>query len=311
MLDKNYWKLLGFLVIFTACGSDDPTPPDPELHPVVSTDKVKVLDYAPAPGQFVNELPKYDAGNTLADMIAKVQKYIDNTDPVTLGSWGGSITFRLSQPIKRVEGRPSFRVLGNAFYSTESETPPHFGSSEPGIILVMTDTNGNGLPDDEWFEISGSETANSLSPYTVTYNRPASEPEEYPAEGYIKWTAGNGDKGSITKLEYHTQPYYPQWVSSSTLTFSGRRLPDNGVYDEETGLYNLKCYDYGYADSQPNHLDASLIYLDWAIKANGLPANVKQIDFIKVYTGVLQENGWLGECSTEVCGVQRIDYVAD
>ena len=64
MLEKNYWKLLGFLVIFTACGGDDPTPPDPEVHPVVSTDKVKVLDYAPAPGQFVNELPKYEDGNT-------------------------------------------------------------------------------------------------------------------------------------------------------------------------------------------------------------------------------------------------------
>ena len=31
------------------------------------------------------------------------------------------------------------------------------GSSEPGIVLVSKDTNGNGLADDEWYELAGSE----------------------------------------------------------------------------------------------------------------------------------------------------------
>ena len=41
-----------------------------------------------------------------------------------------------------------FAIQGNAFDS----------SNEPGIVWVMQDVNGNGLPDDEWYELRGSET---------------------------------------------------------------------------------------------------------------------------------------------------------
>ena len=30
------------------------------------------------------------------------------------------------------------------------------------------------------------------------------------------------------------------------------------------------------------------------------------VDFVKIYTGVHQVNGWLGECSTEVMGVEDL-----
>ena len=33
----------------------------------------------------------------------------------------------------------------------------HEGSSEAGIVWVSQDTNGNGQPDDEWYELRGSE----------------------------------------------------------------------------------------------------------------------------------------------------------
>lgn len=40
-----------------------------------------------------------------------------------------------------------FAIEGNAFD----------GSSEPGIVWVMQDVNGNGLPDDTWYQLKGSE----------------------------------------------------------------------------------------------------------------------------------------------------------
>ena len=306
--------LLSLLAILSACGSDEPTPPEPTpptpVEPVISTAEIDVIDYSPAPGQFINELPPYVEGNTAADMTTKADNYLKTGNMVCLGSWGGNITIRLKQPITRVEGKPSFRVLGNAFYSDGSTTTPKYGSSEPGVILVMTDKNGNGQPDDgEWLEIAGSETANSKSPYTVTYTRPDIEPEDPDVEEYIAWSATNGDHGYIPKNQYHVQAYYPKWVAAKTLTFTGRRLPDNGRQDEETGYYELRCFDYGYADAHPNTVDESLIYLDWAVDSKGVKVAVDKIDFIKIYTGVLQVNGWLGECSTEVSGIQRIDYV--
>lgn len=44
----------------------------------------------------------------------------------------------------------------------------------------------------------------------------------------------------------------------------------------------------------------SAIDIDWAVDREGNPVELPGVDFIKVYNGVNQENGWLGECSTEV-----------
>ncbi len=43
--------------------------------------------------------------------------------------------------------------------------------------------------------------------------------------------------------------------------------------------------------------------IDWAVDSEGNPVDLPGVDFIKIYTGVNQFNGWLGECSTEVMGV--------
>ena len=42
--------------------------------------------------------------------------------------------------------------------------------------------------------------------------------------------------------------------------------------------------------------------LDWAVDADGNAVHLTHVDFIKVYCGILQECGWLGETSTEVKG---------
>jgi hypothetical protein len=61
-------------------------------------------------------------------------------------------------------------------------------------------------------------------------------------------------------------------------------------------------YDYGYADNAPNNDEASNIDMSWAVDKNGKYVKLPGIDFIKVYTGINQEAGWLGEVSTEVAG---------
>ena len=38
----------------------------------------KVWEFVPAPGQFTNELPKYEEGNTAEDMCRKVEELIAN-----------------------------------------------------------------------------------------------------------------------------------------------------------------------------------------------------------------------------------------
>jgi hypothetical protein len=91
------------------------------------------------------------------------------------------------------------------------------------------------------------------------------------------------------------------------MTFSGSRLPDNGAFNSATGKFDLSCYD-GYADSHPNNVVASCLDIDNAIDANGNNVKLASIDFIKIYTGVLQANGPLGECSIEVAAIEQIVY---
>ena len=55
-----------------------------------------------------------------------------------------------------------------------------------------------------------------------------------------------------------------------------------------------------------NASEDSAIDIDWAVDANGNKVHLPGVDFIKIYTGVNQENGWLGECSTEVSGVEDL-----
>lgn len=134
-----------------------------------------VYEYRPAPGQFVNELPQYEEGNTAADMAQKAQARIAGTNDqlITLGGFGGYVTFGFDHSVVNVRGQYDFKILGNAFYSVSS-TNPKGGSCEPGIVEVSFDRNQNGLPDDTWYELAGSayRHADTRHHYQITYYRP-------------------------------------------------------------------------------------------------------------------------------------------
>lgn len=270
-------------------------------------------------GQFVNELPEYEEGDTQETMNRKALEAIGNNNQgmVSLGGFGGYIVVGFDHTIENKAGLCDFRVQGNAFYANgQSE----YGSSEPGVIEVSFDANGNGLPDDEWYEIAGSsysegseswieqarEAGNdvqTIHDYEITYYRPTTEPGK-PTEEYIRWEDNQGESGYRSMNPTHLQSYYPQWIKEDRISFSGTRLPQNGI--DLSGVGNnfaLYKFAYGYADNEPNTNDRSAIDIDWAVGADGQPANLSGVDFIRIHTGVNQENGWLGECSTEIMGV--------
>ena len=292
-------------MLVVACGDNEPTPTPSQGGYESKRLMVEVVDYSPAPGQFVNEIPEYEVGDTRETMNQKATQSLCNGDLISLGAWGGSVTIKLPNPLPNVDGKADFRIVGNAVYSNDASNAIRIGSSEPGIVLVMHDENANGLPDDEWFELCGNQTFNGATDYQVTYSQPS--PNASDAQ-YIAWKAKNGDNGYLNRTADHTQCYYPMWLNDTeTLTFVGRRLPDNGVYNSVTNRFDLSCYN-GYADAHPNNADASCLDIDNAIDCNGNKVSLESIDFIKVYTGVLQVNGPLGECSTEVAAIEQITY---
>ncbi len=273
-------------------------------HPYIS----RVWEFCPAPGQFINDMPEYEEGDDAEDMRLKAEELIasDTKGMISLGGWGGYVVFGFDHMIVNVAEARDFIVWGNAFYDQQGHTLDGRpgGSCEPGIVMVSYDANGNGKPDDEWYELAGSEytNPNTIHDYSITYTRPANE------KGDIPWQDNKGNSGVITHLDaFHAQPYYPKWIESGTMQFTGARLPDNYVDELGNGmLYVLYSYPFGYADNHPNTNTQAQLDIAWAVKADGQPANLPGIHFVKVYNGLNQQCGWLGETSTEICGAEDL-----
>lgn len=303
------------------------TPPDGSATAYIT----KVFDFMPAVGQFTNELPKYETGDTQQQMNEKVLRSIGNNKRgmISLGGFGGYVVVGFDHTILNVDGKRDFRVIANAFYSAASpdSNAPEGGSCEPGVIMVAYDANKNGVPDDnEWYEIAGSShidptqelwydkalaagnDVKTYFDYEITYHRPTEEPTT--ADGklqYIRWEDNQGQSGFKVKNAFHNQSYYPLWAADDKITFRGTCLPQNSVDESGQGSYYvLYKFLYGYADNETNTKDESAIDIDWAVNGKGQKVNLPGVDFIKIYTGVNQESGWLGESSTEITGIEDL-----
>lgn len=276
----------------------------------------KVYEYHPAPGQFVNTMPQYEAGDSYDDMLKKVEESLSGTNDimVSLGGFGGYVVFGFDHTVINHLGEKDFLILGNSYYEL-SGSDRKGGSAEPGIVMVSYDRNCNGIPDDDWYEIAGSEhnSPATIRNYSITYHRPDPD-REIISQGplvdinYIVWEDSEGNCSSMPKNNFHRQEYYPAWVEDDALTFSGTRLADNGVDASGTGAYYiLYCYDWGYADNHPNdYADLNSFDISWAVDKDGMPVVLPGVDFVKVYTGINQYCGWIGETSTEICRAQDL-----
>ncbi|WP_264523880.1 cell surface protein [Flavobacterium sp. N502536] len=283
----------------------------------------KVFEFRPAPGQFINDLPAANDGDTAERILSRANTYLakKNGDLVSLGAFGGYIVFGFDHTIVNVKGKRDFRVLGNAFWAEanpNSNSTMRGGSSEAGVIMVAYDKNKNGLPDDEWYEIEGGghKIPKTIQHYEITYYRP--DPNKKPVPGgttgtvgfvdmeYIYWKDNQGKSGYLIQNNAynHSLDYWPKWLrDQASITFKGTRLPDNAVDESGTGSYFVQyAFLYGYADNAPNGDDDSAIDINWAIDKNGNKVMLPGIDFVKVYNGLNQQAGWLGETSTEIMG---------
>ena len=254
-----------------------------------SADWTCVFEYTPAPGQFINETRTggfTGAETTPEAAAAYAQARLAEGIWVSLGGFGGYIVLGFDHSIDNT-GEDDFVVLGNAFE----------GSSEPGVVWVMQDENGDGLPNDNWYELQGSESGKSTTEqqYAVTYFRPQG------AGMPVLWQDNRGGSGQIDYLaQFHNQDsYYPLWIDQDQYTLYGTCLEARNYDESGNGTYWVQpAYDWGYADNFGN----SSFRISHALDYEGNPIQLSYIDFIKVQTGVNAKSGWLGELSTEITG---------
>lgn len=277
------------------------------------TDWNRVYEYTPAPGQFINELKTggFNGTQTTPEAaIAYAEARMSQTDSegnpnpiwVSLGGFGGYIIVGFDHSIDN-SGDYDLGILGNSFN----------GSSEPGVVWVMQDENGNGEPDDTWYELAGSETgkAETIQNYAVTYYRPSG------AGMPVQWSDNMGNNGEIDYLKvYHNQEYYyPLWIEADSYTLRGTRLEPRNYDASGKGTYWVnEEYDWGYVDNwspidrltnsgnSNAEANANHFKIANAIDFEGESVELKYIDFVKVQVAVNAKSGWLGELSTEVFG---------
>jgi hypothetical protein len=244
----------------------------------------QLFEFNPAPGQFIN--------TTLSDTVAALATLKTDQGLVSLGAWGGYITVGFDHTVLNVEGKKDFVVYGNAFAKF----------AEPGVIWVMQDKNGNGKPDDTWYEIKGSAYYKDgyTRNYTVTYTRPACDTCSVP------WKDNAGNTGVIQTNIYNVHAYFPLGIKANTATYKGTLLPTSNINMDDPTYITSASFDYGYGD---NTGGGDQIDISSAIDSKGNSVKLTGIDFIKVQTGILANMGWLGEQSTEFTGAADLSLL--
>ncbi|MFW6289749.1 MAG: T9SS type A sorting domain-containing protein [Mariniphaga sp.] len=267
-----------------------------------------VIDYVPAPGQHINV-------ESLGTPMA-AEKMAENTSSlVSLGSFGGYLVLKFNEPCINHPDNPygiDFTIFGNAFS----------GSSEPGSIWIMEDSNKNDIPDDTWYEIAGSSHffSATVKNYQVTYFKTTTRD--------VFWKDNRGKTGYITANDFHLQEYYPDSgyfpsYPQDSVSFTGILLNSNFITSSSTE-YRLAAPAFGYADSHSRvqYVDLSLpdnpyteevegaggdpVDISWAIDSSGNYIELDSIHFVKIVSASLDMAGWLGEVSTDVAWVQAV-----
>jgi len=265
-----------------------------------------VLDYTPAPGQFINSAP-WGIPQSAQSIVGGVN------GSLCLGSFGGSVIFRFEEAVENHPDNPfgvDFTIFGN----------PMANWSEPGVVFVMEDENGNGKADDTWFELAGSDFyfSSTRRGYSVSYSNPGGT-----VAADVPWEDQSGNQGFIRENEVHIQPYYPlqdsfPGIHKDVSLYSGTWLEGAVDVDHPPILISARRA-FGYADNQGRgtapftipdnpytpeveNSGGDAFDISWAVDEHGAYMELERIHFVKVQSAILHEGGWLGEVSTEITG---------
>lgn len=259
---------------------------------------VRVFEYLPAPGLWVSGYmygPLFTA-TTMAEACEYAQSRFDINYMISLGAWGGYVVAGFDHSVDNSGGGVDLAIRGN----------PYDYQSEPGIVWVAQDENGDGLPNDTWYELAGSEydSPETIYDYSVTYYQPTRP------NAAVVWRDNRGNGGTVDHNAYWnpSQSYYQPWLPQGQCTFYGTRLVDRSRV-EASGQTVVPPFDWGYADNAgKSDFDGQfcLFRLSNARTFDGRPADLKYIDFVKIQTGQMGKTALLGETSTEVHHI--VDY---
>lgn len=247
----------------------------------------KVIEFNPAPGQYGQQ--GYASQSAAQGLVGK-------SGMVSLGMFGGYIIFQFDHSVINLPGT-DFVIGGN----------PMATAAEPGAVMVSFDANGNGLADDEWYELKGSlyDAPETVHGYSITYKKDTDN-------NCIRWTDNQGGEGTISWNGTDKKlTWWPKENLSDEYTLSGNKL---GIVTMWNAPDLLQGLTYGYSDvltddyntviGGDNDTKGNKFDISWAVDSQGDPVKLLAVDFIKVYNPVFAiDHNYpsFNEVSTEVC----------
>jgi hypothetical protein len=207
----------------------------------------------------------------------------------SLGAFGGYMAWRL--PASLVTAGV-FNIRGNPFP----------GWSEPGVVWVSYDDNGNDIPDDTWYELKGSHEGKptTVKRFAMTYRNGndsgvTNEYGQIIKSGY--WADSQGRTGTMGS------GWPKDWgvpsAGGEQVIYTGTLLCQSVVNPQTqnnfTGYVDAVSYNTG------GPINATTSYSkNSAIQANGTGISLTRVSFVKVQCGIFDYAGALGEISTEI-----------
>jgi hypothetical protein len=202
-----------------------------------------------------------------------------------------------------------FHIYGNAFAGWE----------EPGIVWVMCDENNNGLPDDAWYELKGSDDESEQwrphirRRYAVNWFNPGDEAVE---NEYGQLIASLVWVDSLGRRGFMGGGWPSVWgVETAKVSFCGTMIRDPGAIYGGGGALS-RDVDWGYVDAGdlddgPYGDQNGKFFVSNAIQLDGSPANLPWIDFVKVQTAVFAYGTLVGDISTEIYSADGLGIQTD
>jgi hypothetical protein len=249
----------------------------------------KVIEFSPAPGQFVGRGNGYSNPSIsgLASLSEEqvrqiVQDHIDgkitfNNQSVdgkvfSLGGWGGYYIMHFDHSVVNDSG-PDIEIRSNNHVA---------GMPEPGVVWVSQDLNGDGEPNEIWYQLAGAGTGTHRRRYGIVWFKPR--------DGLAFWMDTQGENGTFLNLGANNgYPYHITGPAGTWVLFTGTLLS----HEDPQSLS-------GYVDTSTTTFDIA-----GAVDEKGDPVTLQYIDFVRVQTGFNKnEGGGLGENSTEA-GIPR------
>ncbi len=281
-----------------------------------------LIDFAPAPGQFVNNPNFNNPAKALGAPVGDGLNSQDTSKVVSLGGFGGVIVLGFSQTVWDDPCNPyglDAIVFGNAIFALGD---PNRRFAEAAVIEISRDANNNGIADDPWYLIRGSHLPDPIAAlHAQTWDTNTADPTNPPNNP--AWIP-TGQSGVWQTINYRLPALFestvvvnPSGPAASLEGYFGYAdctpvliLGDTDADDiaEQPGMDPQDFYtvaDNPFAVGvSPGSGGGDAFDIAWAIDpADGFPAHLDGFDFIRISTAVHFIAGPLGELSAEIGGV--------